>query len=357
MWNFPRLAADLFSGFDVGDASGSPGPDVFEQTYSCYPVSFAGREELERGNKILLPQSALSTLARMNVTWPMLFSLTNDALNRATHGGVLEFSADEGTCYMPYWMMRNLILTEGDKIKVCNTSLPKGTYVKLQPITSDFLDISDHRAVLEHALCLFAALTTGDNIVIQHNQRNYEIEIVECRPAPAVSIIETDIQVDFAPPKDYVEPTKPDPPVTPQATTAASLSSPSSASGPPRTEDSSLVSSRQENNFKLFGGAGHRLDGNAHASFQPSPLSEKQSSGSGLGTEEESSEQHGETHTRIPGGVRTVCSEYTELIQSGRLPGMIGKARPAASVNTPRKSPGHRDKAFSLFGGEGRTCG
>lgn len=130
-WNFPRLAGDLFGAFDATDSAASPStaaaPDVFEREYSCYPVSFANREELERGNKsktasprtqmkhtqieqhfihfsVLLPQSALSTLARMNVTWPMLFSLSNAELQRRTHGGVLEFSAAEGLCYMPYWV-------------------------------------------------------------------------------------------------------------------------------------------------------------------------------------------------------------------------------------------------------------
>lgn len=53
---------------------------------------------------VLLPQSALNTLARMNVTWPMLFRVSNPALHRETHSGVLEFSAEEGTCYMPYWV-------------------------------------------------------------------------------------------------------------------------------------------------------------------------------------------------------------------------------------------------------------
>lgn len=44
-------------------------------------------------------------------------------------------------------MMKNLVLSEGGKVQIRNISLPKGTYVKLQPVTSDFLDISDHRAV------------------------------------------------------------------------------------------------------------------------------------------------------------------------------------------------------------------
>lgn len=45
-------------------------------------------------------------------------------------------------------MMQNLLLQEGDIIMVKNVTLPKGTYVKLQPHTTDFLDISNPKAML-----------------------------------------------------------------------------------------------------------------------------------------------------------------------------------------------------------------
>lgn len=34
----------------------------------------------------------------------MLFNVTNRQTGRATHSGVLEFIADEGVIYMPYWV-------------------------------------------------------------------------------------------------------------------------------------------------------------------------------------------------------------------------------------------------------------
>jgi ubiquitin fusion degradation protein 1 len=40
-------------------------------------------------------------------------------------------------------MMQNMLLQVGDMVKFKNVSLPKGTYVKLQPVTSDFLDITN----------------------------------------------------------------------------------------------------------------------------------------------------------------------------------------------------------------------
>lgn len=235
-----------------GGGGGSPPQgDRFNRSYACYPVSFVGKEELEKGNKILLPQSALSALARMNVSWPMLFKLTNTTLGRCTHVGVLEFSAEEGTCYLPYWVMRNLMVSEGDLLQVENVSLEKGTFVKLQPVSKDFLTITDHRALLEHSLSHFAALTKGDFILIKHGRRDFEIEILDCKPQDAVSVIETDVQVDFAPPKDYVEEERPSPSELTQSTvtaTATNITQPVGATTSP-------------SKFTPFSGVGKRLDG------------------------------------------------------------------------------------------------
>ena len=49
--------------------------------------------------------------------------------------------------------------------------------------------------------------------------RKYFIDIVDAKPSNAISVIETDCEVDFAPPLDYVEPnreaTAQGPPVAP----------------------------------------------------------------------------------------------------------------------------------------------
>lgn len=44
-------------------------------------------------------------------------------------------------------MMENLLLEEGDIVKVKNVSLPAGTYMQLQPHTKNFLDITNPRAM------------------------------------------------------------------------------------------------------------------------------------------------------------------------------------------------------------------
>lgn len=49
--------------------------------------------------------------------------------------------------------------------------------------------------------------------MVAYNNKKYYIDIIESKPSNAISIIETDCEVDFAPPLDYKEPEKPVAPV------------------------------------------------------------------------------------------------------------------------------------------------
>lgn len=102
-------------------------------------------------------------------------------------------------------MMYNLLLQEGELINVESVNLPVATFSRFQPQSEDFLDITNPKAVLENGLRNFACLTTGDIIAIKYNQRIYEMCVLETRPGPAVTIIECDMNVEFAPPLGYVE--------------------------------------------------------------------------------------------------------------------------------------------------------
>ncbi|XP_046738860.1 ubiquitin recognition factor in ER-associated degradation protein 1 [Diprion similis] len=184
-------------------------PRHFNTQYKCFSVSMIPgneRQDVERGGKIIMPPSALDQLTRLNIVYPMLFKLTNKRSNRITHCGVLEFVADEGKVYLPYWMMHNLLLEEGEILNIESVMLPVATFSRFQPQSEDFLDITNPGAVLENGLRSFACLTTGDIIAIKYNQRIYEMCVLETRPGPAVSIIECDMNVEFAPPVGYKEP-------------------------------------------------------------------------------------------------------------------------------------------------------
>lgn len=60
-------------------------------------------------------------------------------------------------------MMENLLLQEGDFVRVKNVALPKGTYVKFQPHTKDFLDISNPKAMRVCSSCCLLIHTTWIN--------------------------------------------------------------------------------------------------------------------------------------------------------------------------------------------------
>ncbi|GJQ09493.1 hypothetical protein GpartN1_g3718.t1 [Galdieria partita] len=174
---------------------------AFQRNLRAYPVSFIDKPQLENGDKIILPPSALDALTQMQVSYPMLFQLESSA-GRVTHCGVMEFIAEEGFSYLPYWMMQNMAVEEGELIKIRNANLPKGTFVKLRPQSSEFLAISDPKAVLEARLRNFSCLTQGDTIAIHYLNRIYWIDILQVQPGDAISIIDADVNVEFAPPAD-----------------------------------------------------------------------------------------------------------------------------------------------------------
>ncbi|XP_061722726.1 ubiquitin fusion degradation protein 1 homolog isoform X1 [Cydia pomonella] len=180
----------------------------FNMTYRCFSVSMLPgneRQDVERGGKIIMPPSALEQLTRLNIEYPMIFKLTNKKSKRSTHCGVLEFVADEGKVYLPHWMMANLVMEEGTMLQIESVSLPVATFSKFKPLSEDFLDISNPKAVLENCLRNFSCLTTGDVIAIKYNSKVYELCVLETKPGNAVIIIECDMNVEFESPVGYKE--------------------------------------------------------------------------------------------------------------------------------------------------------
>ncbi|KAL8757825.1 MAG: hypothetical protein Q9199_001947, partial [Rusavskia elegans] len=187
----------------------------FDEYYRCYPIVMLPgpeRENVNHGGKVMMPPSALDKLTRLHITYPMMFELINGVAEKVTHAGVLEFIAEEGKIYLPYWMMQTLSLDPGDLVQILSTDLPSGSFIKLQAQSTDFLDISDPKAVLENAFRNFSCLTKGDVFTFAYNDQTYEMAVLETKPGTAkngaVSVLETDLEVDFAPPVGYEEPKK-----------------------------------------------------------------------------------------------------------------------------------------------------
>lgn len=159
-----------------------------------YPSNFCSREDIDKGDKILLPASALNELyqlmsSRSNRS-PLIFCLKNSVEGKLTYCGVLEFVAEEGTCvfnpgncYVPQWMFKMLRFHEpGSPGSVCLVpDLKKSkehSYVKLQPHLTKFIELPNPKAILEIQLRNFTCLHVGDTITIKTFDGDYEIDIL-----------------------------------------------------------------------------------------------------------------------------------------------------------------------------------
>uniref|UniRef100_A0AC35FUY5 Ubiquitin fusion degradaton protein n=1 Tax=Panagrolaimus sp. PS1159 TaxID=55785 RepID=A0AC35FUY5_9BILA len=191
---------------------GGGGAANFETRLRCFSAVYFDRgdrkkiNELNYGGKILLPNFVLDQLVRLNIQYPMLFKITNRTVQRVTHCGVLEFLAEEGKCYLPSWMMEHLHLDEGAQVSIQYVNLPSATYAKFKPMSTDFLQISNPRAMLEVELRKFACLTKNDIIAVEYNDQVLRFKVIEVKPSHAVTIIECDMNVEFDAPEGYVEP-------------------------------------------------------------------------------------------------------------------------------------------------------
>ena len=175
--------------------------------FACSAAN-AGRPELEKGDKLIVPPSMLENLIRGSdnmgaMLEPMTFALKLAGADDAQDGkavGVLEFSAEEGTCIVPGWILQTLgVADEANVVQIERIQLPHGTFAKLRPLTSAFGKIPDPKAALEATLSAgYATLSAGDTLLVNGQWGEvHEVQVLETQPADRVCIIEAALEVDF----------------------------------------------------------------------------------------------------------------------------------------------------------------
>ncbi|KAJ3989433.1 ubiquitin fusion degradation protein I [Lentinula detonsa] len=270
-----QLTGGLAQNFSQTIGRAPPGAyNEYLKAYSVAMMPGNERPNVSYGGKIIMPPSSLARLTSLDLQSPWQFKLRNPSNPAAeTHAGVLEFIAEEGVAYLPYWMMKTLRLNEGDPIRITGAQLPKGKLVKLQAQSVHFLEISNHKVVLEKALSNFATLTQGDIIEICYNSIVFGLLVMETSPGGGgIDILDTDLSVDFAPPVGYVEPEKPKaaPPPTMASKLKIDLNSSSPGSSRPGsslsggfagTSTGQNVVSKDGDDWESFKGRGETLAG------------------------------------------------------------------------------------------------
>ena len=236
-------------------------------SFTCSAQSEEIRKHCRYSNKILLPPTILNELSENeafeDANQILFFKVINKALEFGHVCGVHEFTASPGICHVPYHIMEDLGIQEGQNIEIEKVAPPQGTYIKLRPHKTAFIELSDPKAILEKILSEdYPVVTRGQTIAVNYKElgKVFRIDIVETKPAEVISIINTDINVDFDEPLDYVSPPpSPPQPTAPHPSPAINPASPPIS--PPSIENKKINYSKLQKTgvFIPFSGTGHRL--------------------------------------------------------------------------------------------------
>jgi hypothetical protein len=180
-------------------------PDFSHIRWSSHYLVQNTSNELNDGDKIVLPPSALEQLLSQvghagTLPSPLTFELRHPHTGAIIHSGVKEFSSNVDTVQLPTWMKNALRLSEGDRVLIKLQLLPKGIWTRLKPISHDYRDITDYRAALEaHLRGHYNTLTKGQMLTCRYGGKTYDFQVLELKPQDAVSITDTDLEVDMDP--------------------------------------------------------------------------------------------------------------------------------------------------------------
>lgn len=159
-------------------------------------------------SKVLLPYSMLADLDSLNFQPPFVFEVSDVGGILRTVCSVLDFALEEEEIHMPSWMFEHLDIESGASVVLTYTKLELGSGIRLQPHSSDFLEVENPRIELEKGLRNYPVLGYGNEILL------YLTDIGDCRftitevvpeYAESVYLADVDLNVDFDEPMDYKE--------------------------------------------------------------------------------------------------------------------------------------------------------
>lgn len=202
---------------------------------------------------------------------------------------------------------------------------------------------------MEQKLRNFSCLTKGDTIIIKHLSKSFAIDILEVKgqstkPCSAISIVETDVKVEFDRPLDM----PPSPIQTPPESTfdfkkpATTTTTTNKPAAPSTTADKDTVETPTKSGFVPFVGQGRRLDGKNSAT-----------------TTNTTSTTNTTTTTKQPANATTNTTAPKQAAPTQDASGgMVFGAQPKKQGPTTPKSavtPTKQEDKFAAFTGQGRS--
>lgn len=151
-------------------------------------------------NYVNLPNSILEKLTKnKNITTPYFFQIET-SYHFVYYVGVKQFTSEAGTIEVPSWIADNLGVDYVELRLIKN--VPKGKFVKIQPLSIDFFDVPENDVVLEKALSNYCILQSNMVIDVKLFDKIYKIKVMEIKDDEDIivdyaDIINVDLNVDF----------------------------------------------------------------------------------------------------------------------------------------------------------------
>ena len=184
--------------------------NLFIEVYRAFPASLFGIDDINFPNSVILPPSALEKISKLKdfdkSDDQICFRILNIELNIQTYCTVLEFTAEEGTCFIPNEMFERLNLEEGQNVNLRNVKLKPGTFVLLKPHKTKLINNPNYKSIIKSNFNN-EIINEGHTISVKIGSNIYKLDIIKCEPTNIIKI-NFDTEIQFETPKDYKKPIK-----------------------------------------------------------------------------------------------------------------------------------------------------
>ena len=136
-----------------------------------------GKDNIESSNNVILPPDLLEEILASKYE-NYFFKIKNSELGIYTYVGVMEFSAEENTIIVPFWLYEYLAVNDSSVVELeLVDNIIKGQKIILEPLDEEFFKIPEYEAVLEGVLSKYSVLQYNSVIKINALDKTYAIKI------------------------------------------------------------------------------------------------------------------------------------------------------------------------------------
>ena len=164
-----------------------------------YFYNYTSFKLYEFSNKCIAPKSLLYKLSKYNnLIFPIHLKVGKEVLS------IHEFIDDIDCLYIPNSVYKDSVSAEAPtEIQIINSRIEKATKLVMKPFSSKFLTIENPKQYLEiHLKRSYSVLRQDQIISLIYQDYSIDFRIVLTEPAALVSLIDTEIEVDFEEPYD-----------------------------------------------------------------------------------------------------------------------------------------------------------